>query len=205
MRPCQKKKQSCTRKCRCFNCGNDNHAKGYCGKYTGNMPKQGCSCGTTMKTKVPNYKSCIDGDRKTKCPCVAGGVGCTDECQCYNCCNIFKRKEDKLIEGSVNQQTRKRRRTTVSPYKRKNSAEFMASQGVPITPGPWTELETICLMICQEIIRSHNLDTSFPNIGKLFRFISQSNKVKHMSLCLGSKSNAQIAAKIGWLKSSFPN
>ena len=37
-----------------------------------------------------SHKSCQDGLRKYKCSCVAGGIGCTEACRCFNCGNFFK-------------------------------------------------------------------------------------------------------------------
>lgn len=41
------------------------------------------------KEQDPSEISCRGGQRKTKCPCVAGGIGCTDSCMCLNCGNII--------------------------------------------------------------------------------------------------------------------
>ena len=35
-------------------------------------------------------KSCRDGVRKSMCPCVASGTGCSELCRSVNCDNIFQ-------------------------------------------------------------------------------------------------------------------
>ncbi|KAK2562580.1 hypothetical protein P5673_014263, partial [Acropora cervicornis] len=78
--PCVAGGIGCTDVCRFFNCGNIS-------------VKRGCRCGVGRKRKgagdpQASHKSCQDGLRKSKCPCVAGGIGCTDVCRCFNCGNI---------------------------------------------------------------------------------------------------------------------
>lgn len=126
---CRKNNQACNRKCRCLNCKNKLNVK----EALGLISNKGCHCGSTMVKKNPMYMSCKDSNnRKCKCPCVAYGIGCTDECRCFNCCNILGKHS--RARSSTSSSSRKRKRTTVSPYKRKNSANFIKSMGSTVKP-----------------------------------------------------------------------
>ena len=53
---------------------------------------KGCWCGQGNKSKDDDLmqESCRDGSRKSRCPCVARGIGCTNLCRCINCTNIMQ-------------------------------------------------------------------------------------------------------------------
>ena len=91
--------------------------------------------------------SCRDGKRKRKCPRVAEGLGCTESCKCYNCGNIFQIGGVSASPGTG----RKRRRATISTYKRQQGKEFMERQKAPVTSGPLRLLEALCLVVCKDI------------------------------------------------------
>lgn len=190
---CRKNNRACTRKCRCFNCKNKMKLQ------IKSTPNRGCHCGITMVKKNPLYMSCKDSsNRKCKCPCVAYGAGCSDICRCFNCCNVLGRKtSEKKHSTSI---PLKRKRATVSPYKRKTGADFLKSEGSTIKPGSWTEMETTFLLICKDVIESFGLETNVVNMGQLFRYIAQSEKVVDIGLQISSKSNMQIAGKMACLR-----
>ncbi|CAH3165526.1 unnamed protein product [Porites lobata] len=130
-------KMACTsskRKCRCFNCKNKNNAAFEGERQLGETRKRkrGCTCGNTLNKEDKGRVSCRDGKRKTKCPCVAEGLGCTESCKCYNCGNIFQIGGVSASPGTG----RKRRRATISTYKRQRGKEFMERQKAPVTSGP---------------------------------------------------------------------
>ncbi|CAH3165856.1 unnamed protein product [Pocillopora meandrina] len=109
---------SCTRSCRCYNCKNTCNSNEIV-KVKMSV-KRGCRCGVGQKNKgdgEPNasHKSCRDSLRKSKCPCVAGGIGCTEVYRCFNCGNIVQARAD----PGKSPKRKKRNRATVSPYKRK--------------------------------------------------------------------------------------
>ncbi|CAH3146497.1 unnamed protein product [Pocillopora meandrina] len=54
-------------------------------------------------------------EQRPNCPCVAGGLGCTEVRRCFNCGNIVKARAD----PGKTLKRKKRSRATVSPYKRK--------------------------------------------------------------------------------------
>lgn len=197
--PCNSKMQSCTRKCRCYNCKND---------YNENMtpqkrynkflrPKRGCTCGSASKLKNPNLISCRDGKRKTKCPCLAGSFGCTDNCRCYNCGNIFQ--VGGISAAIPNQERKRRNRETVSPYKRRKGADFMELQRAAITSGPWRVLETLCLLVCREVLLFNHLPVNSSTLAQLYNYVAQSHTLREMSLGIATKSTAQIASKYAHL------
>ncbi|CAH3035163.1 unnamed protein product, partial [Pocillopora meandrina] len=137
--PCHKVNHSCTRSCRCYNCKNTCNSNEVV-KVKKSL-KRGCSCGVGQKSKgdgAPNasHKSCQDSLRKSKCPCVAGCIGCTEVCRCFNCGNIVQARAD-----PENPKTKKKRnRATVSPYKRKKGSKFMISQNAEVDCGPWRNI-----------------------------------------------------------------
>ena len=98
--PCRKvNRHSCTRLCRCYNCKNTSTSNKVV--MIEKSVKRGCRCGVGRKRKAAgdpqaSHKSCQDGLRKSKCPCVAGGIGCTDVCRCFNCGNIVQALADSV-------------------------------------------------------------------------------------------------------------
>lgn len=197
--PCNSKMQSCTRKCRCYNCMNQHNEKMTPQKRYINFqrPKRGCTCGSASKQKIPNLISCRDGKRKTKCPCLAGGFGCTDNCRCYNCGNIFQ--VGGISTAIPNQERKRRNRETVSPYKRRKGADFMELQGAVIKSGPWRVLETLCLLVCREVLLSSHLPVNSATLAQLYNFVAESHRMREMSIGIATKSTAQIAAKFARL------
>jgi len=79
---------------------------------------------------------------------------------------------------------RKRRRETISSYKRKRGSEFTASQNDPVTSGPWRLLETLCLVVCKELLVINELPRSSLNFSNLYNVIAESDKVKELSLTI---------------------
>ena len=79
---------------------------------------------------------------------------------------------------------------------------FMLSENVPVESGPWRNLETLCLMVCREVLLGHEVSVNARNLQMLYDFIARSDVVKDMSLLIGYKSTAQVAAKILHLEGS---
>ena len=100
---------------------------------------KGCRCGQGNKSKDDDLmqESCRDGSRKSRCPCVARGIGCTNLCRCINCANIMQAR----VAQVTPMKQRKRKRELVSPYKRKKGKEFMEDQKASIGSGTWRNLE----------------------------------------------------------------
>lgn len=105
--PCKKNESPCTSDCRCHNCRNVNHISNTSGR------ENGCRCGQGNKSKDDYLmqESCRDGSRKSKCPCVATGIGCTNLCRCINCANITQARVTQVTP----MKQRKRKRELVSP------------------------------------------------------------------------------------------
>ena len=170
--PCNRSNEGCSRKCRCYNCKNEKISSKEAEKSSAEKRKRngGCKCGNTITKRDTTRVSCKDCERKTRCPCVAKGAGCTVNCKCKNCENIFQTGG---VSASVNK-GRKHRRETVSSYKRKPGIEFMESENALVTSGPWSLLETLCLVVCKELlilnaltVNSSNLSPSSQNMPKL--------------------------------------
>lgn len=138
---------------------------------------------------------CSDGGlRKSKCPCLGARVGCRACCNCYNCNNKFNEKPKEnppALDPSV---PKKRRRSTPLAFKRAKATETVpGSSSVTIA---WTELEVICLLVCQEVLQTCGLEQTVAAIGNLYRFVSGAKLVKELCLGIGAKLNAQIAEKL---------
>lgn len=189
--PCHNHKQPCTRKCRCFNCNNPHRDEARL--ESPHFLNKGCTCGLTMKKMNPTYMSCSDNERKTKCPCVAKGIGCSSKC--YNCANVIQAKNG-VYSPCASNTTKKRNRETVSPYKRRKGSSFLTDLEVPITSGPWKDLETICLIVCREVLAMTGVERNSRNLGQIYRFVAECNKVNEMGLSIETKSIAQVAAKM---------
>ena len=197
--PCKKRNNPCKRKCRCYNCKNVNNGNN--SKDTGvkkPLFNKGCGCGLSKKSRGehPIQESCRDGSRKSKCPCVAEGIGCTELCRCLNCANIVQPR----VAPVTPIKQKKRKRELLSPYKRKGGKEFMESRNVSITSGTWKSQETYCLIVCREVLLSHDISVEPSNLKLLYNFVAQSNIVNAMSLTITIKSQAQITAKIAHLR-----
>mgnify|MGYP001794280371 CR=1 FL=1 len=157
-------------------------------------PEKGCACGSNKKGD-PSYMGCSDGGlRKSKCPCLGAGIGCRDNCNCYNCNNKFN------TNPKINPPTpdpavpKKRRRSTPVAFKRAKATENISgSSAVTIA---WTELEVICLLVCQEVLQTCGVEQTVVSIGNLYRFVSGAKLVKELYLGIGAKLNTQIAEKL---------
>lgn len=194
--PCNRKGEGCSRRCRCYNCKNKNISTKEAEKSSPEKRKRngGCKCGNTITKKDTKRVSCKDSERKTRCPCVAEGAGCTINCKCKNCGNIFQTGG---VSARLNK-GRKSRRETVSSYKRKPGTEFMESENASVTSGPWSLLETLCLVVCKELLILNALTVNSSNLSTLYNFVAESDKVKELSFIIAQKTTAQVAAKISF-------
>lgn len=91
---------------------------------------------------------------------------------------------------------RKRRRETVSSYKRKCETECLTGQIFPVTQGPWRLMETLCLIVFKELLVFNELPINSVNVGTLYNFVAESGKLEELSLIIARKSTAQVGAKI---------
>ena len=52
-------------------------------------------CGNGRKVDDTEYVACKDKDnRKSKCPCLRDNLGCTSDCRCRNCGNVYNSGDD---------------------------------------------------------------------------------------------------------------
>ena len=65
---------------------------------------------------------------------------------------------------------------------------------------PWRNIETLCLMVCRDVLLSQGLSINSKNLRDLYDFVAKSPAVMEMSLNIAAKSTAQIAAKIAHLR-----
>ena len=103
------------------------------------------------------------------------------------------------VSITTNQQ-RKRKRETISTYKRTKGVQFMRNECAPVTSGPWSVLETLCLVVCKEVLLINGLPTNSSNFTLLYNLVAESNEVKELSLTVAVKSTAQVAAKMTHLR-----
>ena len=188
---CIKADLGCARGCRCRNCGN---TKKSVQRFTHKMPEKGCACGSNKKGD-PSYLGCSDGGlRKSKCPCLGAGIGCRDSCNCYNCNNKFNEKPKTNPLPHDPSVPKKRRRTSSVAFKRAKGAESVP--GSSAVTMAWTELEVICLLVCQEVLQTCGVEQTIAIIGNFYRYVSGAKLVKELCLGIGAKLNSQIVEKL---------
>ena len=74
--------------------------------------------------------------------------------------------------------------------------EFVSTQEIEVTTEVWSELETIMLVVIQEILFLTNLPMETVNIAPLYQFIAASGYVTEMGLPLANKDPTEIDAKL---------
>ena len=72
----------------------------------------------------------------------------------------------------------------------------MESEKAPVDLGPWRVLQTICLIVCRDVLVINTIATNSTNLKVLYYYVAQSESVKAMSLAMAAKSPAEVAAKI---------
>ena len=75
----------------------------------------------------------------------------------------------------------------------------MIGQNAEVDHGPWRNIETLCLMVCRDVLLSQGVSINSKNLHDLYDFVVKSPAVMEMSLNIAAKSTAQIAAKIAHL------
>ena len=101
--------------------------------------------------------------------------------------------------SNTNEAKEKKERISFSLQKEKKGKEFMEDQKASISSGTRRNLETFCLIVCQEVLLSHSISENPGNLKLLYNFVAQSDSVKAMLLPISVKSTLQIAAKIAYL------
>ena len=182
--PCNKQSQACSRKCRCYNCKNENITKfvGLSGIETRRQNGGPCACGINSKKEDTDRVSCKDGKRKRSVHVLRR---VSDAPKSANAATA----EITIQTGGVSTVLgtgRKRRRETVSSYKRKCGTECLTGQIFPVTQGPWRLMETLCLIVFKELLVFNELPINSVNVGTLY----------NLSLIIARKSTAQVGAKI---------
>ena len=186
--PCVKANATCSRACRCKNCGNKPPIKRSAEHF---FPAAGvfiqCSCHNSPTSSK-------DTLRKSRCPCLLHGVSCSITCKCKNCGNITEASRNEVHSDSISAKKRKRENSNV--YKRSKGSSYLAKEGFDISIGPWTELETMTLIVLQDVLQCSNLLVDVSNVTRLYQYLASSDSVLEMKLEIGKKRSAQIAAKL---------
>lgn len=76
----------------------------------------------------------------------------------------------------------------------------MELENASVDLGPWRVLETLCLIVCRDVLVSNTIDTNSTNLKVLYNYVAESESVKTMSLPMAAKSTAQVAAKMKHLR-----
>jgi hypothetical protein len=151
--------------------------------------------------------SCQDGLRKSKCPCLKNNTYCSPQCRCSLCGNISPdtasshKDAVSVLADTVQSTPIKRKRTQQETYKRCKGVEYLANNGFDISPGPWTDMETLILSLVLELLTSTELAVSSSNVMELYNFVALSDKVKDMELPIAYKSSKSIIGKRSQLNS----
>ena len=201
---CVKNEKKCSRNCRCVGCENLQVLE----KSNANGNSKGCACGSMKKDRASI--SCLDGLRKSKCPCLKNNTYCSLRCRCSSCGNVSSgtasSHKDVVSErqaDTVRTTPIKRKRTQQETYKRCRGVEYLAENGFEISPGPWTNTETLILSSIVEMIKSYELAVTSSNVMELYNFVALSDKVKDMALPIAYKSNKSIIGKLSQLNSRY--
>ena len=57
-------------------------------------------------------------------------------------------------------------------------------------------METLCLIVCEELLMFNELQINSVSVATLYNFAAESDKLEELSLIMARKSTAQVAAKI---------
>lgn len=168
-------------------------------------PKSQAYCRCGVNESVDDKKVCVDGKRKTRCPCFREGVTCSNKCRCKNCENVgvslVKRNREDSDGCEKPHYPRKR---LCSNYKQQPSETFLKELGANISGGNCTLLERCLILSVANIIRLKDVTRS----GKLnpstihsvyTRFVEGSNKE------LRPKSFRSISSLLRILLPETPN
>ena len=71
-------------------------------------------------------------------------------------------------------------------------------QNAEVDYRPWRNIETLCLMVCRDVLLSQGISINSKNLHDLYDFVLLWT---YMSLNIAAKSTAQIATKIAYLRS----
>ena len=74
----------------------------------------------------------------------------------------------------------------------------MESENASLTSWPWRLLETLCLVVCKELLVLNALSVNSSNLSSLYNFVAECDKVKELSFIIARKTTAQVAAKISF-------
>lgn len=84
----------------------------------------------------------------------------------------------------------------VQSYKRIKGAVFASNQDGELASGVWTELESIMLVVIQEILFLTDLPSEPANIVSLYQFIASSEYVSEIKLPVVKKEAVEIQGKM---------
>lgn len=105
--PCIHKERSCDRDCRCKSCANKATISG---RSTRIPAELSCRCGEDSVKSDPKFVACVDGRRRSRCPCLKANQGCNIACACKNCGNPSGENKKSVISPVK----RKRKRESAS-------------------------------------------------------------------------------------------
>ena len=127
---CVRKGKTCTGICICKNCCNAGQTVVTTADNSLNNMNITCRCGQNT-AKNTSFVACQDGKRKSKCPCLGYGKGCSTACQCKGCGNIHG-SSSRAPRSSVSG----KRKRVEAIYRRENSSTFLRSAGMSTNAGP---------------------------------------------------------------------
>lgn len=144
----------------------------------------------------PKFVACVDGRRRSRCPCLKANQGCNIACACKNCGNPNGENKKSVISPVK----RKRKRESASPYKRVRSADYLTSVNVEPNQKLWTVYEQCLLMTVASFLASTLVSPSVDNVVHLFNHIANSSICKESKFPIRAKNNLQIAGKLRQLE-----
>ena len=195
---CFKSQKSCTRSCRCRNCGNrDGNSPKYTKQSDVGITK--CFCGKNAARKDPNFVACYDADgqQKSKCPCYGNNQSCSLACICFNCGNT-NGKNTRSISTNVLEGVPKVKRSRSTPifHKRKRGTEYLSSSGFGIRDGPWLRTESIVFIVCLTLLSKTTISPSVDNLLMLYNSVVTSEYAIKTEYGARRKTKAHVIAKM---------
>ena len=113
------------------------------------------------------------------------GVSGSITCKCKNCGNKTEGSKNEVQSDSISAEKGKRENSNV--YKRSKGSSYLAKEGFDISIGRWNELETMTLIVIQDVLQSSNLLVDVSNVTRLYQYLASSDSVLEMKLEIGKK------------------
>ena len=115
---------------------------------------------------------------------------CSITCKCKNCGNITEASRNEVQSDAISE--KKRKRENSNAYKRTKGSSYLGKDGFDISIGPWNELETMTLIVIQDVLQCSNLLVDVSNVTRLYQYLASSDSGLEMKLEIGEKEAQKL-------------